>query len=79
MVPGAAFALAKVGVGGYDSIALASKDEDYNSQLQLPHGTTKRKQPRGVVNFFRRYLHVERAQCEGPLSMSHKLEEDADT
>ena len=34
---------------------------------------------RGVVNFFRRYLHVERAQCEGPLSISHKLEEDADT
>eukprot|EP00438_Fugacium_kawagutii_P034867 Skav225563 [mRNA] locus=scaffold81:415740:417882:+ [translate_table: standard] len=33
---------------------------------------------RRVVNFFRRYLHVERAQCEGPLSISHKLEEDAD-
>ena len=33
---------------------------------------------RRVVNFFRRYTHVERAQCEGPLSMSHKLEEDAE-
>lgn len=33
---------------------------------------------RRVVNFFRRYLHVERAQCEGPLSISHKLEEDAE-
>ena len=31
------------------------------------------------MNFFRRYLHVERAQCEGPLSISHKLEEDAAT
>jgi DNA excision repair protein ERCC-2 len=33
---------------------------------------------RRVVNFFRRYLHVDRAQCEGPLSISHKLEEDAE-
>ena len=32
----------------------------------------------GIVNFCRRYLHVERAQCEGPLSICHKLEQDAD-
>eukprot|EP00930_Biecheleria_cincta_P069750 TRINITY_DN57455_c0_g1_i1.p1 TRINITY_DN57455_c0_g1~~TRINITY_DN57455_c0_g1_i1.p1 ORF type:complete len:836 (-),score=161.87 TRINITY_DN57455_c0_g1_i1:48-2555(-) len=31
-----------------------------------------------IVNFFRRYLHVDRAQCEGPLSVAHKLEEDAE-
>ncbi|CAK9004537.1 unnamed protein product [Durusdinium trenchii] len=33
---------------------------------------------RRIVNFCRRYLHVERAQCEGPLSICHKLEEDAE-
>ena len=33
---------------------------------------------RGIVNFCRRYLHVDRAQCEGPLSIAHKMEEDAE-
>mmetsp|Transcript_29077 Transcript_29077/g.67424 ORF Transcript_29077/g.67424 Transcript_29077/m.67424 type:complete len:828 (-) Transcript_29077:62-2545(-) len=33
---------------------------------------------RRLVNFFRRYLHVDRAQCEGPLSVTHKMEEDAE-
>ncbi|CAJ1388569.1 unnamed protein product [Effrenium voratum] len=33
---------------------------------------------RRIVNFCRRYLHVERAQCEGPLSICHKLEQDAE-
>jgi len=31
-----------------------------------------------IVNFLRRYLQVDRAQCEGPLSIAHKLEEEAD-
>lgn len=33
---------------------------------------------RRVVNFLRRYVNVDRAQCEGPLSIAHKLEEDAE-
>nr|QDO16362.1 general transcription and DNA repair factor IIH helicase subunit XPD [Lingulodinium polyedra] len=31
---------------------------------------------RRLVNFLKRYLHVDRAQSEGPLSVVHKLEED---
>eukprot|EP00931_Biecheleriopsis_adriatica_P035081 TRINITY_DN20216_c0_g1_i1.p1 TRINITY_DN20216_c0_g1~~TRINITY_DN20216_c0_g1_i1.p1 ORF type:complete len:832 (+),score=168.69 TRINITY_DN20216_c0_g1_i1:142-2637(+) len=31
-----------------------------------------------IVNFCRRYLQVERAQCEGPLSVAHKMEEDSE-
>jgi DNA excision repair protein ERCC-2 len=31
---------------------------------------------RRIVNFFRRYLLVEQAQCEGPLSVVHKIEEE---
>mmetsp|Transcript_122306 Transcript_122306/g.212225 ORF Transcript_122306/g.212225 Transcript_122306/m.212225 type:complete len:842 (+) Transcript_122306:93-2618(+) len=31
---------------------------------------------RRIVNFLRRYLHVDRAQCEGPLSVVQKMEED---
>jgi len=30
-----------------------------------------------VVTFLKRYLLVDKAQCEGPLSIVHKLEEDA--
>lgn len=33
---------------------------------------------RRIVNFLRRYLQVERAQCEGPLSILHKFEEDVE-
>jgi len=31
---------------------------------------------RRIVNFMRRYLLVEQAQCEGPLSVLHKIEEE---
>jgi len=33
---------------------------------------------RRIVNFLRRYLNVDRAQCEGPLSILQKFEEDVD-
>ena len=33
---------------------------------------------RRLVNFMKRYLHVDRAQSEGPLSVVHKIEEDAE-
>nr|QDO16534.1 general transcription and DNA repair factor IIH helicase subunit XPD [Crypthecodinium cohnii]USW07864.1 general transcription and DNA repair factor IIH helicase subunit XPD [Crypthecodinium cohnii]USW07865.1 general transcritpion and DNA repair factor IIH helicase subunit XPD [Crypthecodinium cohnii] len=33
---------------------------------------------RRVVNFLQRYLEVDRAQCEGPLSILHKFEEDVE-
>jgi DNA excision repair protein ERCC-2 len=33
---------------------------------------------RRVVNFLKRYLQVDRAQCEGPLSIVQKIEEDAE-
>lgn len=33
---------------------------------------------RRLVNFMKRYLHVERAQCEGPLSLVHKIEEEVE-
>eukprot|EP00928_Gymnodinium_smaydae_P016850 TRINITY_DN1637_c0_g1_i1.p1 TRINITY_DN1637_c0_g1~~TRINITY_DN1637_c0_g1_i1.p1 ORF type:complete len:843 (-),score=173.83 TRINITY_DN1637_c0_g1_i1:47-2575(-) len=33
---------------------------------------------RRVVNFLKRYIHVDRAQCEGTLSLVHKLEEEVE-
>lgn len=33
---------------------------------------------RRIVNFLKRYIHVDRAQCEGPLSIIQKLEDDTE-
>jgi len=33
---------------------------------------------RRIVNYLKRYLNVDRAQCEGPLSIVHKIEEEVE-